>query len=83
MFVTRRLRRAKPQDKGAQGPADRPNPMAGRPDFELVQAETWWLRSHVGSEEDTMPESQWHPRGVADWPRGWPPNCPSPPNRLN
>jgi hypothetical protein len=42
-----------------------PNPMAGRPDFESVQAETWWLRSHVSSEEDPMPESQWKPRGVA------------------
>jgi hypothetical protein len=51
MFVTRRSRGAKPQVIGAQGPADRPNPMAGRLHFELVQAETWWLRSHVGSQE--------------------------------
>jgi hypothetical protein len=44
MFVTRRPRRAKPQVKGAQGPASRPYPMAGRLDFESVQAETLWLR---------------------------------------
>jgi hypothetical protein len=43
MFVTRRPRGAKPQVKGAQGPTDRPNPMAGRPHFESVQAETWQL----------------------------------------
>jgi hypothetical protein len=51
MFVTRRPRGAKPQVKGAQGPAS-------RPDFELAQDETWQLRSHVGLEEDPMPKSQ-------------------------
>jgi hypothetical protein len=51
MFVACRPHGVKPQVKGAQGPA-------GWPDFELVQAETWWLRSHVGSEEDPMPEGQ-------------------------
>jgi hypothetical protein len=55
-----------------------PNPMAGRLDFESVQAETWWLRSHVSSEEDPMPESQWKPRGVAGQPRGWLSGHPSP-----
>jgi hypothetical protein len=58
MFVTRRTRGVKPQVKGAQGPAGRPNPMADRPHFESVQAETWWLRSHVSSQEDAMPEGQ-------------------------
>jgi hypothetical protein len=52
MFVTRRLRGANPHVKGFKG---RP---AGRPDFELVQVETWQLCSHIGSEEDPMPESQ-------------------------
>jgi hypothetical protein len=46
-----------PQAKGAQGPAGRPNPMAGRPCFESVQAGTWRLRSHIGSQEYPMPES--------------------------
>jgi hypothetical protein len=55
--------------------------MAGRPDFESVQAETWWLRSHVSSEEDPMPESQWKPRGVAGQPRGWLSGHPFPPNQ--
>jgi hypothetical protein len=59
MFVTCRPRWAKPQVKGAQRPASRPNPMAGRPDFELVQAETWRLHSHVSLEEDPMPENRW------------------------
>jgi hypothetical protein len=40
IFVTRRLRGAKPQVRGAQGPASWPNPMVGRPHFESVQAET-------------------------------------------
>jgi hypothetical protein len=48
MFVTRRPRGAKPQVKGAQG-------LAGWPDIESVQAETWRLCSHIGSEEDPMP----------------------------
>jgi hypothetical protein len=74
MFVTRRLCGSKPQVKEAQGPADRPNPMAGRPDFESVQAETWRLLSHVGSEDDPMPDSRWKPEGVASRP---------PPNQLN
>jgi hypothetical protein len=39
MFVTRRPHGAKPQVKRAQGPAGRPNPMAGRPHFESVQAD--------------------------------------------
>jgi hypothetical protein len=56
--MTRRPHGAKPQVKGAQGPAGRPNPMAGRPHFESVQAETWWLRSHVSSQADAMPEGQ-------------------------
>jgi hypothetical protein len=83
MFVTRRPSGAKPQAKGAQGLVSRPNPMAGQPDFELVQAETWHLHSHVASEEDHMPKSWWKPRGVAGWLRGWPPGHPSPPNKLN
>jgi hypothetical protein len=61
MFVTHRPHGAKQRVKGAQGPAGRPNPMADRPDFELVQVETWRLHSHVGSEEDPMPESRWKP----------------------
>jgi hypothetical protein len=80
MFVTHRPCGAKPQAKGAQGPASQPNPMAGWQDFELVQAEIWWLCSHVGSEEDPMPESQWKKGGVAGWPRGWLPSHPSLPN---
>jgi hypothetical protein len=47
MFVTRRPPRAKPQVKGAQGLASRPNPMAGRPHFESVHAKTWQLHSQV------------------------------------
>jgi hypothetical protein len=61
MFVTRRPRGATPQVKGAQAPAGQPNPMASWPDFRLVQAEAWWLRSHIGSKEDHMPEGQWKP----------------------
>jgi hypothetical protein len=83
MFVTRRSRGPKPQVKGAQGPAGPPNPMAGRPDFELVQAKTWRLHSHVSSKEDPMPESQWKSGGVAGRPRGWMPGRPSRPNRHN
>jgi hypothetical protein len=64
MFVTHRPCGAKPQVKGAQGPIGRRNPMAGRPDFESVQAKTWWLRSHIGSKEDHVPESPWTPGGV-------------------
>jgi hypothetical protein len=59
MFVTCRPRGAKPQVRGAQGPTDRPIPMVGLPHFESVQAETWWLRSYVGSQEYPMPESWW------------------------
>jgi hypothetical protein len=80
MFVARRPRGAKPQAKGAQGSADQSNPMAGRPDFESVQAKTWRLRSHVGSEEDPMPENQWKSRGVVGQPHGWPLGHPPPPN---
>jgi hypothetical protein len=40
MFVTRRPHGAKPQVKGAQGPANGPNTLAGRPQFESVPAET-------------------------------------------
>jgi hypothetical protein len=40
MFVTHRPGGAKPQVKGAQGPVGRPNPLADRPHFELVQAKT-------------------------------------------
>jgi hypothetical protein len=78
--VTRRPRWAKPKVKGDQGPASRPNPLAGRLHFELVQAKTWWLRSYIGSQEYPMPESQWKPGGVAGRPCGWPPDRPSPPN---
>jgi hypothetical protein len=81
--MTRRPRGAKPQSKGAQGPAGRPNPMAGWPYFESVRARTWWLSSHVDSQEYPMPESWWKPGGVASRPREWPLNHPSPPNRLN
>jgi hypothetical protein len=80
MFVTRRPCGPKPQDKGAQGLADRPNPLAGRPQFDSVQVETWRIHSYVGSQEYPMPESQWKPRGVAGRPRGWPPGSPSPRN---
>jgi hypothetical protein len=83
MFVTRRPHGAKSQVKGAPGPACRPNPMADRPHFESVQAETWWLHSDVGSQEYLMPKSRWKPGGVAVWPRGWPPDRSSPRNRLN
>jgi hypothetical protein len=76
MFVTHRPRGAKPQVKGAQGPADRSH-------FELVQAESWQLRSYIGSQEYPMPESWWKPWRVAGRPCGWPPSRPSPPNRLN
>jgi hypothetical protein len=67
---------ANPQVKGAQGPA-------GRAHFELVQAETWELRSHIGSQEYHMPESRWKLGRVAGRPREWLPDRPSPPNRLN
>jgi hypothetical protein len=80
MFVTHRPHGAKPQAKGAQGPAGQSNPMAGRPDFGSVWAEAWWLHSHVGSEEDPVPKSQWKSGGVVGRPRGWLPGCPSPPN---
>jgi hypothetical protein len=83
MFVTRRSHRAKPQVKGAQGSAGRPNPLASRPHFESVQVRTRRLCSHVGLEEDPMPEGQWKPGGVTGRPRGWPPDHPSPPNQLN
>jgi hypothetical protein len=76
MFVTRRPHGAKPQVKGAQG-------LAGRPHFEAVPAETWWLHSCVGLHEYPMPESQWRTGGVADQPHGWPLGRPSPPNQLN
>jgi hypothetical protein len=83
MFVTRRPCGAKPQVKGAQGPAGRPNPMANRSHFESVQAETWRLHSHVSSQEYPMPESRWKLGGVVSRPCGWPPDRRSPPNRLN
>jgi hypothetical protein len=51
--------------QGAQGSASRANPMAGRPHFESVQAETRRLRSHIGSQEYPMPESRSKPGGVA------------------
>jgi hypothetical protein len=40
IFVTPRLCGAKPQVRGAQGPASWPNPMVSRPHFESIQAET-------------------------------------------
>jgi hypothetical protein len=40
MFLTCRPCGAKPQVKGAQGPASRPNPLAGWPHVESVKAET-------------------------------------------
>jgi hypothetical protein len=83
MFVTRRPRGAKTKVKGSQGPTSRANPLAGRPHFESVQAETWRLRSYVGSQEYPMFGSWWKPGGVAGQPRGWPPDYPSPPNQLN
>jgi hypothetical protein len=73
MFVTHRPHGAKPQVKGAQGPA-------GRPHFESVQVETWRLCSHVGSQEYPILESWWKPGGVAGQSCGWPPDHPSPPN---
>jgi hypothetical protein len=81
--MTRRPCAAKPQVKGAQGPAGRPNPMADWPYFVSVRAGTWRLRSHVGSQEYPMPESHWKLRGVAGQPHGWTPDRPSPPNQLN
>jgi hypothetical protein len=83
MFVTRRPHGAKPHVKGTQGLAGRANPMAGRPDFESIQAENWRLHSLVSLEEDPMPESQWKSGGVADRPCGLSPSRPSPPNQLN
>jgi hypothetical protein len=83
MFVTCGPRGANPQAKGAQGSAGRPNPMAGRPHFESVQAETWQLRSHASSQEYPVPESQSKLGGLADRPCGWLPGHPSPPNQLN
>jgi hypothetical protein len=56
---------------------------AGRPHIESVQAETWWLRSYIGSQEHPMPESRWKLGGVGGMPHGWPPGHPSPPNQLN
>jgi hypothetical protein len=56
--------------------------MADWPDFESVQAQTLWLRSHVSSEEYPMFESQWNLGGVAGWPCGWSPGRPSPPTDL-
>jgi hypothetical protein len=64
MFVTCRPCAAKPQVMGAQGLTGWPNPMAGRPNFGLVQAKAWWLCSDVDSEEDPMPKSRWKPGGV-------------------
>jgi hypothetical protein len=63
MFVTCRPRGAKPQVKAAQGPV-------GQAHFELVQAETWRLRSYVGLQEYPMPESRWRPGAVAGRPHG-------------
>jgi hypothetical protein len=83
LFVTCRQHGAKPQVKGAQGPAGWHNPMASRPQLELVSSKTWPLHSYVGSQEYPILESQWKLGGVADQPRGWPPGHPSPPNRLN
>jgi hypothetical protein len=80
MFVTRRPCGDKPQVKGAQGPAGRPNSIVGRPHFESVQTETWRLRSHIDSQEYPMPERWWKLGGVADWPHGCPPGRTSPPN---
>jgi hypothetical protein len=80
MFMTRRPRGAKPKVKGAQGPTGRHNPLADRPNFESVQAETWRLCSYVGLQEYLMPKNQWKLGGVAGRPRGWPPSRPSPPN---
>jgi hypothetical protein len=63
--MTRRPHGAIPQAKGAQGPGGRPNPMASRPYFESVRAGTWWLCSHVSSQEHPMPDSRWKMGGVA------------------
>jgi hypothetical protein len=65
MFLTHRPCGAKPQVKGSQGPASRPNPMAIQPHFESIWTGTWWLCSHTGLEEDPMPESKWKTGGVA------------------
>jgi hypothetical protein len=83
MFATHRPHGAKPQVKGAQGPAGQPNPLVGRPHFESVQAMTWRIHSYVGLQEYPMPESRCKPGGVANRSRGWPPDRPSSPNRLN
>jgi hypothetical protein len=40
VYVTRRPSVARPKAKRAQGPADRPNPLAGQPIFESVLLET-------------------------------------------
>jgi hypothetical protein len=55
-------------------------PHGAKPHFEPVQAKTWKLRSHIGSQEYPMPESWWKSRGVASRPCGWPPGRASPPN---
>jgi hypothetical protein len=73
MFVTHRPRGPNPQVKEAHGPV-------GRPHFKSAWAGTWWLRSHVGLEEDPIPESQWKLEGVAGQPHGGSSGCPSPPN---
>jgi hypothetical protein len=39
--MTCRPHGARPEVKGAQGPATRPDHLADRPHFESVQAETW------------------------------------------
>jgi hypothetical protein len=83
MFVTRGPRGAKPQVKGAQGLADRPNPLADWPHFESVQAETSRRRYYVGLQGYPIPESQYRLGGVAGRQCGWPPGRPSPPNQLN
>jgi hypothetical protein len=71
---------AKPQVKGAHGPAGKLNPMAGRPHFESVRAETWWLHPHIGLEQDPMLESRWKLGGVVGRPCAWLSGHPSPPN---
>jgi hypothetical protein len=41
---------AKPQVKGAQGPAGRPNSLAGQPGFESARLGTWLTHLYVGSQ---------------------------------
>jgi hypothetical protein len=73
MFVTRRPRGAKQQVKGAQGPTDRPNPLAGRPHFESI-------KPRLGSYVDTSVHKSVPSLRVGGNQEEWLPARPSPSN---